>query len=197
MFPGPLNVAAMTDNITAIEVLLQHGADINGDERVKDPSFRGTSALGAALRHMSVAAAHFLLDWGADPNLIRQAMLWTFLNCSVDLIEKLIEKGLSAKNKELALQLSARRGHTANIELLIKAGANVEPEVGPIHDIELVGREDIPTRRTILILLIRGNWTNESSNYLDCVSLVAKASVNLNRICASPDYAKAMDREKG
>ncbi len=197
MFPGPLNVAAMTDNITAIEVLLQHGADINRDEREKHTSLGGSSALGAALHHMSVAAAHFLLDRGADPNLSGQAMLWTLLNCSVDLIEKLIEKGLSAKNKDWALQLSARSGHTANIEMLIKVGANVEPEVGHIDNIELADGEDILIGCAILILLIRGNWSNESSSHLNCVSLVAKAIVDLNRICASPVMLRQRTRKKG
>ena len=102
----PLRIAAQQNNLRIAQLLLQHGADVDGESAIV-----GT-AMEAAIRHAHVKMAKLLLDYGADPS---GPTRWSAVP-----IHRHIEQCAFNIPCEPALKI---------VKLLLEYGAKVTPEI--------------------------------------------------------------------
>ena len=105
----PLVFAARQGDIASVEVLLEHGAEVNGQTE------GGWTALLAAVQNRNYKLAQLLLEHGADPKIQNKGG-WSPLYLATD--NRNIEGGDYPTRK-------ADMDHLAIIELLIERGADV------------------------------------------------------------------------
>jgi ankyrin repeat protein len=139
--------AATTRNISMLELLIEHGADINAQ------SPRGTPLL-MAVDSNEPETASFLLERGADPNGARDG--WSPLTAAVDLnstemIQALLDHGANVMFKDsdgwTALHMAAMNGNNRILAMLLDApGADIDvaTEEGRtlVHQAAKSGRTD-------------------------------------------------------
>ena len=128
--PGFKNVhwAAFNGNLELLQLLLNHGADIDArDEQSFTPLLR-VAKVGQP------SVARLLLEKGASTSAI-QHHGWTALNEAAynghfEIIEHLLEHGADTEARDhkgfTSLIRAAKNGHTAMAQLLLKKGANTE-----------------------------------------------------------------------
>jgi len=127
-------------DFSIVAYLLKHGADINGKSR------NGTTPLSHTAITGKIEAAKFLLDQGADIELLGQIddkgssytpLMSAAYSGHVDLVKLFLAKGakLDATNNngDTALMLVAKKPHSAVVKLLIERGANVNARLRRGH----------------------------------------------------------------
>ncbi|MCE9524905.1 MAG: ankyrin repeat domain-containing protein [Planctomycetales bacterium] len=123
---SPLAWAAEEGSMEAVATLLKHGAS-------KDAKSLNSALFNAAVRGPA-SAVKLLLKYKADPTSASGFAGYTPLmgaayseNLDPEIVTMLLESGADVKAKALtgdtALSLARKRGHTAVVELLEKAGA--------------------------------------------------------------------------
>lgn len=113
--------AAFDGDLDKIKKLFAQGADIN------DAGKKGSPLILACQKNHAVVA-EFLMEKGADLNLATSmggtALNRASENGNVDLVEKLLANG--AKIGPLALIVAAREGFSQVVEILVKAGSDID-----------------------------------------------------------------------
>lgn len=114
----------ITDNLSRIANLVRAGHDVNR----KDD--HGNNPLCVAINARKEHFAIYLLDNGADPNSLdhqgNPALVIAVTHSLTKVTEHLIEKGvLFNNNGRVALYYAVRSGQSKFVELLLKAGCNV------------------------------------------------------------------------
>src|SRR5690606_20987921 len=108
----PLSQAAVIGNPDVIGMLLEAGADVEGE----DPD--GQTALMVVARSSNVDAARILLEHGADPNAREEwrgqtALMWAAAQQQPDMVRLLLEHGAEPNVRSAAndwdRQVSAER----------------------------------------------------------------------------------------
>ncbi len=124
-----LQWAAHRGDRAMADLLIKAGADVSLVNR------RGVSALTAACESGSDAVVSRLLDAGADPNTTKRSGASAAMLCArsgkVAALQALIARGANVKVAEplfgqTALHWAAAAKHSAVVELLVKAGADVD-----------------------------------------------------------------------
>ncbi len=118
----PLMNTARAGLLDATRMLLDHGADINAVE-----SWGGQSALHWAAAQQQSAMLQLLIDNGADVNLVSTIRHWDRTTLNEPRPKHMNKGGFTA------LHFAAREGCTACIDMLAKAGADLDA-----HDPERV-----------------------------------------------------------
>jgi ankyrin repeat protein len=118
---SPLRVAAVYGHASTIQLLVQHGADINALNSL------GVSALQHACAYGQVGAVKQLLGLGARPDVCESGsspLLIAVSNNCCEVTRVLVEAGVDVKIRlqdGAALELALRRGSAEMIALLKKA----------------------------------------------------------------------------
>lgn len=124
----PLGVAAAANSVECIEILLKHGADINGK------SGPGFTPLLVACYNGQENAAKFLMENGADVNLGRKSsensthieypLHEAIKGGNLNIVSELILRGaiMNPVNSETALSLSFMWGNIHIVDFLIEKG---------------------------------------------------------------------------
>lgn len=126
----PLITASLAASDAILQVLLEHGANIN------EADSHGFTALMLALSFdHRISAAKFLMNQGADifaqSALGQTALSLASTLANKEMLQLLLARGATADinhqdaNGETALMLAASSGKLANVRLLLKAGANL------------------------------------------------------------------------
>lgn len=127
-------VAATSNNVAMVKLLLEHGADVN----VMDDS-RGT-ALEVATRKWSLGGMKLLLLHGADPNIVSNtsgrrgtALMLAVAKWDVEKMKLLLLHGAdpnivkdTSDGYDTALMIAAARGDVKMTKLLLLHGADVD-----------------------------------------------------------------------
>jgi len=93
-------------DIDVVELLIEHGADVNGSAEIDSQDLNGSTPLHIACNSGHTEAVELLIAKGADVNAKRVAK-W-------------------GGQEETPLYMAVRKGHKDIVELLIAAGANVD-----------------------------------------------------------------------
>ena len=187
-FTLPLTMAAYRDNVATVKLLLHHGAEVDKYQKEVGPIEDPQTALSTALYAWNDSTTTFLLDSGADPNLAVSGIYWASVHSKVDIIQQLVEKGLTQENLDKALVASASAGQVNNVELLLKAGANAEPSRICVEGTKseeaksLLEEADWPPP-TALVSSIERDWTTDESDHFKCSCLLIEAGASVNHIC--------------
>lgn len=114
----PLCLAAYHGNITAIRLLLQHGANTNQ----RDPHrYVALTAVSLALWAQHDAAANILLDNGADMSF---DSICYISKGSLDVLKKIVVAGLKKKTIQKALITAVEHTRYDQVEFLLEHGAD-------------------------------------------------------------------------
>jgi|GEM_PF-2365874 len=125
-----LITASVRGHLDTVQVLLEHGADVNAQDNT------GSTALilAACYGHADIVRA--LLDHGADPNVHKEgsttALMYACSYCSVDMVRMLLDKGADVNAKgsmgefggmQTALSIAKGFGYSEIVEILKEKGA--------------------------------------------------------------------------
>ena len=116
----PLTIATFMGSTTAIELLLQHGADVDKEDDNSDYS----TAVSVALYARNYEVARVLLAKGANVNKNPLGILNAASHGSLENLKISIEGGASAENLQAALEFAASACQWSKIILLLKHGAD-------------------------------------------------------------------------
>jgi ankyrin repeat protein len=121
----PLPYAAHHRHLPIVKLLLSRGAKIN-------LGYEGEDALLFAVSHGDLPMVRYLLAQGADPKLMESELNGTLLmNAArgghLEIAKLLVQHGvdinLQTLDRETALNIAQKKGHTAIVEFLKKSGA--------------------------------------------------------------------------
>ena len=132
----PLHVAAQYADVSVVRELVRRGA------KIETSTSTGGRAVHLACEHGKTATVEFLLDRGADPNVVTQDKITPFycaaLSGDIDKLTLLLEKGKADPQTPrngaiLPLHAAAARGHSHVVDLIMsrtECDPNVQTEVG-------------------------------------------------------------------
>ncbi|MCC8153386.1 MAG: ankyrin repeat domain-containing protein, partial [Tannerellaceae bacterium] len=147
----PLHTALESGNQKIVELLVRHGADVNGKE--KDNNVYLTP-LGYAVKYADRAAVRFLLKKGADVN----AGFMPALHCAaeardIELMALFLKKGaninqsMEGENQDTPLGIAANQDDIAAVRFLLGKGADVNlknrEEYTPLHHAARNGNKEM------------------------------------------------------
>ena len=116
-FGYALQVAALYSSEEIVSLLLKHNADVNGRAGMYD------TVLTAACWKRRVNVVDLLLNHGADPNLMkdmRSPLDYACWNDDSEVLQKLLDKGVSQKYCEEILWIPAQQGYDTLVNMLLK-----------------------------------------------------------------------------
>ncbi len=116
----PLTIATFMGSTTAIELLLQHSADVDKE----DDNSNHSTAVSVALYTRNYELARALLAKGANVNKNPIGILDAASHGSLENLKIAIEGGASAENLQAALEAAASACQCSKIVLLLKHGAD-------------------------------------------------------------------------
>ena len=151
----PLLVAASyPGSVRALQLLLDHGADIHAKDR------NGMHALGRATLSADVDVVRFLVEHGCDPNEPGYGTTVRYARHYLPTLEYLLSKG--AKVEKDALALAAHWQDPKLIEKWIDLGADVNARAGPYKRTALMtaAASEQAGAATVQLLLERGADAN-------------------------------------
>ncbi|THY11819.1 hypothetical protein D6D02_05527 [Aureobasidium pullulans] len=146
--PGPYDMstaiqeAAEQGRVRIIQLLLDHGADIN----VPANEHRGLTALQAAAKRGNIDMVVLLLDRGADVNALPAkvhgftAIQAAARFCHNDILKLLLDRGADVnapaaeKFGYTALQAATHNGHLSMTKLLLNSGADINAPASTIGE---------------------------------------------------------------
>ena len=125
----PLHLAASLGNVSAIKVLLRHGADVNNlSKPSKQVYYQRVTALTAALACDQAAAAELLLTSGVDVNRDTFLIEHVIMLGHLDTLRWLLSFGVSSYHLNRAFCIAAHDCRYEVMAILLKAGAEVSCE---------------------------------------------------------------------
>ena len=156
-FLQPTNAAARQDDVRMLELLLDHGAEIDSNRKAGTPLLQ-------AIDNRAANAAAFLLERGADPNLVPETG-WSPLQSAVDTnaletVRALVDHGADVMYKDddgwTALHMAVMNGNNRALEMLLNqpgVDINVATNEGRtlVHQAAKSGRTE-----TLKLLVERG-----------------------------------------
>ncbi|XP_059167490.1 ankyrin repeat domain-containing protein 50-like [Physella acuta] len=122
-----LTKAALNNDVTAVQRLLDRGDDVNAEDN-------GWTPLLVAVKNANVAVVRLLLQAGADVNWTNRkgqsALLFAVHNVDLEVVELLLQCQADVDQAHVgdgttALYFAARSGSASLVRMLIRAGANV------------------------------------------------------------------------
>lgn len=190
--PHPLFIAAQRDHLECLNLLIEHGADID-----QQSTSKGATALIVASECGQDASVERLIACGAQLNLstnggvtaVYQAAWFGRPGCLKLLLESGAEFDCIASDKTTALFMAAQKGNTECVKLLLEHGAApnrycLDVEVTPFYVAVQNGHKDCVE----LFLRNGGNPENIRSDesftalelakdygHMDCVEILEKA----------------------
>lgn len=170
IFPGgvhlwtPLQVAAYTNNVKVVEVLLKRGARINPVHPQGDFGY----PLQAAVKNGHVSMTKLLLENGADVNAVggkfATALQAAAEQGSDELVNILLDSGadvsLEGGYYGSPLQASSRLGKNRHVELFLDRGAPINTNVGKYGN-PLAAASKRAAQSTVEVLIRRGANVNQ------------------------------------
>ncbi|XHF97076.1 hypothetical protein AWENTII_000679 [Aspergillus wentii] len=173
--PKALHSAAKAGNLQIVEILLDHGADINAF----NISTSEETALFIAAKRGHEEVVNILLGHGAKVNTVnmfsQSALYSASLNWKQKVVAILLEHGAATEPEDpshgIALQAAAETGHLRIVEILLVHGANPNFQNGcgqtALHKAAGNGHE-----RIVGILLENGAGVG-MQDYYECTALEA------------------------
>lgn len=184
----PLHLAALNDDLPAVQRLLKSGADARAATRL------GVTPLQLAAVNGNAAIAAALIAAGADVNAVLpegETILMTAARTGrAELVTLLLDKGADINGRETwygetALMWAAAENHAEVVRVLARRGADVNARSTLLT---------LPRRRTGQSVLPLGHWTPlmfaARQNGLDAIKALAEQGADLNLV--DPDGATAL-----
>ena len=199
----PLTIATFAGSEAAIESLLRHGAKIDQEDENNSHS----TALSVALYTRNHGVAKMLLTRGANVNKNLNGIIDAATHGSLDTLKIVIEGGASPENLQEALAGAASACLWDKLELLLENGADpngfpyISSPGSKLSDQSLLRSEKSPTteldenwvQATPLVSAIVAFWTyHENSDQHKCLRVLLDAGADVNRLSAR-DYFYADD----
>ena len=147
----PLLIAATYPSSTAaLQLLLDHGADIHAKDRL------GVHALGRAALSGDVAVVRFLVEHGCDPGEPGYGTTVRYARQYLPTLEYLMSKGMKVEKDALAM--AAHWQDPKLLEAWIERGADVNATAGPYKRTALMtaASSEQASAATVKLLLERG-----------------------------------------
>jgi len=128
-FHMPLYFAAVANHLAVLNLLVRHGADVDGTPTDEAP--HGVTALHDACSSGHVDVVRALLDYGADPEREcshrARPLHYAALNGSPEIVKMLLERGVLVDSVtvegDTPLHYAAGQGHQAVCQILVAHGA--------------------------------------------------------------------------
>ena len=191
-----LTMATWNDNVTALRLLLEHGIEINASRQEGGDENTLQTALSTAIYAGNDASICLLLDNGADPNPNGDVMDFINIAGNVNVLKRLISAGLNQDSLDRALLAMIRDAQAAEVDLLLRAGANPDAMFKAVGMTEAeslitrmhkgIGHKRVGHERTALITSVEAWAINGDAMNLECFRLLIEAGANVNHIC--PKY---------
>lgn len=186
-----LMAAASSGYLELVELLLDHGADINLQGK------GGSSPLGIAARQGHEKIVDLLLDRGANLGLsIIQAAI---LGDQAQIAEKLIGSGYDLQDEEMGeiLQLACLQGFESLAEVLIQNGANVNFSDWDRHGSVLQAAAQQDNEDIVRLLINNGAYINSTSGTVGTALHVAIRNGHDNIVTLLIDHGADVNIQEG
>jgi ankyrin repeat protein len=122
-----LHRAAESGDIDMLKLLLEHGANVNAQQ--KNDEGNGRTPLGSAARFGHGAAVRYLLAHGADAKLAGDALNFAVFQGNVEIVKALLEAGTELKatllpEPMLVLACFSYNANPQIVKMLLERGAD-------------------------------------------------------------------------
>lgn len=188
-----LLIATWNENLTALRLLLEHGIESSASREEGENENTLQTALSTAIYAGKDASICLLLDNGANPNPSGDVMDYINIGGNVNVLKRLVSAGLNQDNLDRALLAMIRDAKAAEVDLLLRAGANPDAMYKSVGMTEVeslitrmhrgIGHRRVGHGRTALITSVEGWAINGNLMNLECFRLLIEAGTNVNHIC--------------
>ena len=190
-FTRPLTLAAFMGNTVAIELLIEHGADIDNEEDEQNHS----TALSVALYGKQIEATRLLLAKGAnvnEKNLVGTGDAARYEN--PQLLQMIVDSGANAEHVQCALESAASACRWIQIMFLLQHGADPNGCILDRRDCEfstsqtplyeLIFQPDSSVGHqymaTPLVSVNTSEWSDQRADQLKCLKALLDAGADVN-----------------